>query len=263
MSATPAWLSSGHGGTPLVMLHGMGSTAGIWLPQLEHFGRMRLSVAWTMPGYGNSPAPTTLSWQGLADALRDLLDTLNVERAHILGHSIGGMIAQEFYHRHPGRTQSLILSATSAAFGGSDPAWKDAFLNQRIEAMQPYKHFADAAPAMLDSFMNPGTSGHMRALASLAARNIQKESYLDAMRLLVTFDRRADFQSIDVPVLLLAGEHDTQAPPKGMSRLAQGAAFARFEQISAVGHMANIEAPDAFNHAVETFLAAQLQATQS
>src|SRR5690554_6264038 len=121
MSSLPTWLASGRGGTPLVMLHGMGSTAGIWLPQLEHFGRKRLAVAWTMPGYAQSPAPAQLTWQGLASSLRDLLDALDIEQAHVLGHSIDGMIAQEFYHRHPLRVQSLVLSATSTAFGSRDP----------------------------------------------------------------------------------------------------------------------------------------------
>src|SRR5690606_29160604 len=131
----PVWLAAGRGGTPLVMLHGMGSTASIWLPQLEHFGQNRLALAWTMPGYAHSPAPAQLGWQALAASLRDMLDAQNIERAHVLGHSIGGMIAQEFYHRHPQRVQSLVLSATSAAFGSSDPAWKESFLRQRVEAM--------------------------------------------------------------------------------------------------------------------------------
>lgn len=263
MSLRPAWLASGRGGIPLVMLHGMGSTASVWLPQLEHFGRRRQAVAWTMPGYGPSPALPRLSWESLAAALRDLLDALDIERAHVLGHSIGGMIAQEFYHRHPRRVQSLILSATSTAFGSTDAAWKDEFLRQRIDAMRPYERFADAAPAMLEGFMNPATPAPMRALAALSAGGIQKERYLDAMRLLVGFDRRAEFQDIAVPILLLAGEHDTQAPPKGMKRLEHNNGNARFHELPAVRHMANIESPDAFNQAVESFLAAQHQVIES
>lgn len=252
----PVWLTAGRGSTPLVMLHGMGSTASIWLPQLEYFGRDRLTVAWTMPGYGNSPAPTPLTWPGLADSLRDMLDALGIGQAHVLGHSIGGMVAQEFYHRHPERVRSLVLSATSAAFGSRDPAWKDAFLNQRIDAMKPYTDFSQAAPTLLDGFINPGTSPQLRALASLSAARVQKEAYLNAMRLLVTFDRSEEFSRISVPILLLAGEHDTQAPPKGMKRLAQTNAYARYEELPGLCHMANIEAPDLFNQTVETFLTA-------
>ena len=263
MSTLPTWLASGQGGTPLVMLHGMGSTASIWLPQLEHFGGKRLSVAWTMPGYGRSPALPALSWQGLADSVGTLLDALHIDRAHILGHSIGGMVAQEFHHRHPERVHSLILSATSSAFGSTDAAWKEAFLRQRTDAMRPYQHFAEAAPALLNGLMSPATPAALRALAELSASGIDKQRYLEAMRLLVTFDRRSDFRNIDVPVLLLAGEHDTQAPPKGMNRLAQDNTNARFQQLPGLCHMANIESPDAFNQAVEAFLTAQHQVIQS
>lgn len=263
MSTLPTWLSSGQGGTPLLLLHGMGSTASVWLPQLEHFGAKHLTVAWTMPGYAQSPALDSLSWEGLAASLLKLLDALQIEQAHILGHSIGGMVAQEFYHRHPQRVRSLILSATSSAFGSTDANWKEDFLRQRTDAMQPYQRFSDAAPTMLDGFMNPATPSHMRALAELSAGDIEKQHYLDAMRLLVTFDRRAQFQDIAVPVLLIAGEHDTQAPPKGMQRLAQSSPNTRCLVLPGLRHMANIESPATFNQAVESFLAAQHQVIPS
>lgn len=261
MSLLPAWLASGRGNTPLIMLHGMGSTASVWLPQLEHFGARRLVVAWTMPGYASSPTLETLGWEGLATSLCNLLDALKIDRAHILGHSIGGMVAQEFYHRHPQRVQSLILSATSSAFGSTDAAWKEDFLRQRTEAMAPYERFIDAAPRMLAGFMGPDATPAMRALAVLSAGHINKQRYLDYMRLLVTFDRKADFQNITVPTLLLAGQHDTQAPPKGMQRLAEHGA--RFQELPGLHHMANLESPETFNQAVESFLAAQHQAIQS
>lgn len=261
MKPVPSWLASGRGNTPLVMLHGMGSTANIWLPQLERFGQERLAVAWTMPGYADSPALESLSWEGLADSLRALLDALKIDKAHVLGHSIGGMVAQEFYHRHPQRVQSLILSATSSAFGSTDAAWKADFLRQRTEAMAPYERFSDAAPKMLAGFMGPDAPPPMRALASLSAGRISKQCYLDYMRLLVTFDRKADFRNIAVPTLLLAGQLDTQAPPKGIQRLAEHGA--RFVELPGLHHMANLESPETFNQAVESFLAAQHQAIQS
>nr|BAR45491.1 S33 family peptidase [uncultured bacterium] len=259
MNNVPTWLSSGKGGIPLVLLHGMGSTASVWLPQLEHFGAERHTVAWTMPGYAQSRILPDLSWHGLADALMDLFDALRIDKAHVLGHSIGGMIAQEFYHRHPQRVQSLILSATSAAFGSTDQAWKDEFIRQRIDALQPYSRFSDAAPTMLDGFTSPDIESTYRALAQLSAASIDKQRYLDYMRLLTTFNRQDDFKNIAVPVLLLAGELDTQAPPKGMQRLAETNADIRFQKLTGLCHMANLESPTTFNCAVDAFLAAQHQ----
>lgn len=257
MNKAPSWLASGAGQEiPLVLLHGMGSTAAIWLPQLDFFGRERPTLAWTMPGFGGSPALPELSWEGLANALADMFDAAGIERAHVLGHSVGGMIAQEFYHRYPQRVASLVLSATSAAFGSKDPAWTEDFLRQRTDELNRYDNFQQAAPHMLDKFMGARTPQAMRQLAMLAAHPIQKEAYVQVMRLLTTFDRKSDAASILAPALLLAGELDTQAPPKGMKRLAEQIPNGRFVQLDGRSHMANIEAPEEFNAVVQAFISA-------
>lgn len=255
MNTIPSWLGSGVGGTPFVLLHGMGSTANVWLPQLAHFGRTRQTVAWTAPGYGLSPALETLDWVTLARALADMLDTLKLPRIHLLGHSIGGMVAQSFYHHYPDRVASLILSATSGGFGATDPQWKEDFLRQRTEPLARYSSFAQAAPDMLAGFMGPNITEPMRQLALISASQIDKERYIDYMRLLVTFNRKEDLRHITAPTLLLAGELDDQAPPKGMKRMAEQIPNAQFQELAAVKHMANIEDAARFNQVVDAFLA--------
>ncbi len=257
MTRPASWLCSGQGGIPLVLLHGMGSTASVWLPQLEHFGRERLTVAWTAPGYGVSPKLPNLSWASLAEALAQMLDTLNLPRVHLLGHSIGGMVAQSFYHQHPDRVASLILSATSAGFGSTDPQWQEAFLSQRTEPLAKYSSFAQAAPDMLAGFMGPNITEAMRQLAQISAGSIDKDRYVDYMRLLVTFNRKADLAKISAPTLLLAGELDNQAPPKGMRRMAETIGNAQFQELVGTKHMANLENPTLFNQVVDAFLAKQ------
>lgn len=256
MNGTPSWLASGNGGTPLILLHGMGSTAEVWLPQINHFGRARLTVAWTQPGFFPSPALKQQSWKALADALESMMQALNIDKAHILGHSMGGMVAQEFYHCHPQRVASLILSSTSGAFGSADPQWKEEFIRQRHESMEPFANFAEAAPTLLAAFMGPDTPASMRELANVAARDITTQDYLTAMQLLVTFNRKADLGKIAVPTLLLAGELDNQAPPKGMRRMAEQIPNAQYHEFSGLQHMANLEAPDQYNRAIENFLSA-------
>lgn len=255
VNTVPTWLSAGHEDTPLVLLHGMGSTASVWLPQLEGLGTSRRVIAWTTPGYGQSPAMPALTWATLAIALANMLDTLNIDKAHILGHSIGGMVAQEFYHHFPSRVSSLILSSTSAGFGGADPEWKASFLRQRTEPLSQFNSFAQAAPVLLDQFLGPKTSPFMRQLATLSARAIDRERYIEYMRLLITFDRRTELSNITVPTLLLAGELDNQAPPKGMQRMASHLPNARLHQFQQTKHMANLESPHTFNSVVNEFLA--------
>lgn len=254
VNTVPGWLGSGHQQTPLILLHGMGSTASVWLPQLEYFGQSRQVIAWTSPGYGNSASVPTLSWPVLANALANMLDALHIEKAHILGHSIGGMVAQEFYHHFPCRVTSLILSATSDGFGAADPEWKAAFLRQRTEPLAQYDSFAQAAPGILNHFLGPQISTHMRQLAALAAHSIERDRYIDYMRLLVTFDRKTELANITVPTLLMAGELDDQAPPKGMQRMADRMPDARLQQLQNTKHMANLEVPLEFNRIISDFL---------
>src|SRR5690606_27810503 len=103
-------------------------------------------------------------------------------------------------------------------------------LRQRTEPLSQFENFAQAAPVMLDHFLGPKTSPFSRQLATLSARIIERERYIDYMRLLVTFDRKTELANITVPTLLLAGELDDQAPPKGMQRMADKLPNARLHQ---------------------------------
>ena len=268
--ALPAWLASGPRGSPtaggpgpgaseplpLVLLHGMGSTASVWLPQLEHFGRSRRTLAWTMPGYGSSPPLAGgYDWDALADALAALCDAHDLPRVHLLGHSIGGMVAQAFAHRHRARLASLVLSASSAGFGQASEAWKADFLRQREEPLARHASFAEAAPALLSNFCAHCISTELRALAVHAASSISTAAYLEAMRLLLTFDRAADLPRLDLPVLLLAGSDDQQAPLKAQRRLLERLPQGRLAVLEGLNHMANLEAPARFNACIEAFLA--------
>jgi pimeloyl-ACP methyl ester carboxylesterase len=247
-----AWAHPGR--LPLVLLHGMGSTASVWLPQLEHFGRTRRVLAWTMPGYGASPAFPELSWPALADALAALANAQGLARFHLLGHSIGGMVAQVFAQRHPGRLASLVLSATSAGFGAASPAWKAEFLRQREEPLAAHASFAEAAPQMLARFCAPCITPARRALAELSASGIEKDAYLRAMRLLLTFDGAAQLAQLEMPVLLVAGSTDEQAPLKAQQRLLAHLPQGRLAVLEGLNHMANLEDPERFNACVEAFV---------
>lgn len=257
MNANPSWLASGQGKVPLVMLHGLGMTGEIWLPQLNHFGRSRLAVAWTQPGIPPSPPPQALGWKELADALNAMLETMGIDKAHILGHSMGGMVAQEFYHHYPKRVASLILYSSSSAFGSSDPQWKLDFVQERETSLATFGDFMQAAPALLDELIGPKITPALRELAIASARDITTESYLKTLQLLVTFNRKADLGSITVPTLLLGGELDRQSPVKGIKRMAEQIPQAQYREIAAVQHISNLEAPAAFNQLVQDFLEAQ------
>ena len=101
-----------------MFLHGIGGGALGFKYQLEVFAQAGFrAVAWDMPGYGQSDSLQDMNFPGLADAMLWLVDQLDVDTVHAVGHSIGGMVVQEFARHHQNRLATLVLAQTSPAFG--------------------------------------------------------------------------------------------------------------------------------------------------
>jgi 3-oxoadipate enol-lactonase len=209
-----------------------------------------------MPGYGGTPALPKATFQAFADTLRDLLDELRIERADLVGHSYGGMVAQEFACRHASRLRTLTLSGTSPAFGKPDGEWQREFVRQRLEPLERGVPMADLARAAIPSLVgdNPDPEGLRLALASSSA--VPAEAFATGMRLIVTFDRRDALATIAVPTLVLAGERDNNAPAAMMEKMASKIPGAKYVCLPGAGHLANLERPAAYNATLAEFLAA-------
>jgi 3-oxoadipate enol-lactonase len=246
-------------GAALVFLHGIGGDAGCWRPQLEGFGDRYRAIAWSMPGYGGAAPLGEMTFAGLADALARLLDRLGIERAHLVGHSMGGMVAQEAAASFPDRLLSLTLSATSAAFGRPDGDWQQSFLASRLGPLERGRPMAELAAEIVGGLVGeaPDPTGVAQAVRSMAA--VPPATYRAALHCLLTFDRREALARIAAPTLLIAGERDTTAPPAVMERMAARIRGASFVVLPRAGHLANLEQPAAFNAALGTFLAAMAQ----
>lgn len=253
MSGKPHHIERGTG-PAVVFLHGIGADAESWLPELETLADRCRAIAWDMPGYGGSPALPEMTFPALADALRDLLDKLDIGRAHLVGHSIGGMVALEFAATFPERVASLTLYATSPAFGRPDGNWQRDFLEARLAPLDAGKRMADLAPSIVESLVGgaPDPKGIARATAAMS--RVPEAAYRAAMQCLVTFDRRDALPGVSVPTLVLAGEKDDNAPAAMMERMAAKILGANFQVIPGAGHLAHFEQPEAFRAALDAFL---------
>jgi 3-oxoadipate enol-lactonase len=253
MSGGPTYEERGQG-PPLVFLHGIGGDAACWQPQLEAFSEGHRAIAWNMPGYAGSPPLPEMTFSGLAEALLRLLDRLDIERAHLVGHSMGGMVAQEFAATWPGRLRSLVLVATSAAFGPADGDWQREFLASRLGPLERGRSMADLAPGIVARLVGeaPDPAGVEQAIRSMA--EVPEATYRAALRCLLSFDRRDALARIEVPTLLLAGERDQTAPAAVMEKMAARIPHARFLALPRAGHLANLEQPTAFNRELSAFL---------
>jgi pimeloyl-ACP methyl ester carboxylesterase len=230
----------------IVLLHGIGGSSwGDLVPD---------AIDWPMPGFAGTPALPEMTFPGLADALLESLDVRYMRDAVLVGHSMGGMLAQEFYATYPDRVAKLVLYGTTPAFGGRDPAFAEEFLKARLGPLEG-RSMAEAADEMLAGAFAPGTPPEVIAPAKAALEAVPADVYRATLRCLTTFDRRAELTKIAVPTLLIAGEHDTAAPLKTMQRMASAIPGARLAVIEGAGHFAHLEQPAAFRAALLPFLA--------
>jgi len=254
MTATPSCIAVGDKGPALLFLHGIGGDAECFRPQLDHFGRTHRAIAWNMPGYAGTELLPEMSFPALADAVAQLLDARGIARVHLVGHSLGGMIAQEFAARHPGSLASLVLSGTTAAFGRGDGDWQKSFIAERLVPLAAGKAMAELAAGLLGRLVGPAPDPQGWSIALASMSRVPPETYRTVLECLVGFDRRAALPHISVPTLVIAGGADTTAPASVMERMAAKIPGARFVAIPGAGHLANLEQPAAFNRVLETFL---------
>jgi len=248
----PAYLEAG-AGPALVFLHGVGGEAGMWQRQIAHFGVRFRAIAWDMPGHGRSPLLPETNWDSLTDALLRLLDDVAVEQAHLVGHSMGGMLAQYAYRRAPDRVASLVLAGTSAAFGSSDGSFQRQFLAERLDPLDAGQTLAALAPAQIAAMVAPDADPTATAEAVAALGQMDPAAYRAVLHCLATFDNRSHIGEIAVPTLLLAGALDRAAPPPGMERMAARIPGSRFVCLPECGHFMNLEQPAAFNAVLDEF----------
>lgn len=254
-SRLPATWELGKGATAVYLLHGVGGGKQAWrdnLPALAGAGYR--AIAWDMPGYGDSPTITPYTVAGLADSLRALIAHTGAACNVVLGHSMGGMVAQELAARAPQLLHGLVLSGTSAAFGRADGNWQQEFLQQRFAPLDAGQSMAQLAAQLVPAMMAPAAAPQASALAREVMAAVPQASYRAALQAIVAFDRLHDLARIAQPVLCLAGEHDRNAPPPVMQRMAARIPGAQYQCLPGVGHLANMEQPTAFNTAVLQFL---------
>lgn len=250
---TATYLERGQG-VPLLFLHGVGGDAAAWEPQLAFFAPMYRCIAWNLPGYAGSALLPETTFPALAEALAALLDALDTGPVHLVGHSLGGMIAQEFIAAYPERVRTLTLSATSPAFGKPDGDWQREFLQARLGPLERGATMAELAPAIVQKLIGPepDPAGVARAVASMSA--IPPDAYRAAVTCLLGFDRRADLARIAAPTLVIAGRHDNTAPALMMETMAKRIPQAEFVCLEQAGHLLTLECPHAFNAALNRFL---------
>lgn len=229
-------------GAPLVLLHPLALSGEIWEP---FAGRLRDRFDVIAPdarGHGGSGWDRArFTVDDLADDLRDLLDLLGIEAAHLIGMSMGGSVAVSFAGRYPSRATGLVLADTTAWYGpGAPQTWEKragdvvARLRERQVPFQTDRWFTDgfrrrqhaAVNAVVRVFLRTDSLAHAAACRALGA-----------------MDSRALLASITAPVLALAGDEDYATPPAMGQAIADGARDGRAVVLPGLRHLSLVERP--------------------
>ncbi|MSQ64538.1 MAG: alpha/beta hydrolase [Betaproteobacteria bacterium] len=235
--------------TPLVFLHGVGGGHHAWELQLPYFGGLGYpSHAWDQPGYGHSPTVEPYDLEHIAASLARLIESLADEPVVLVGHSMGGMIAQEAYARYPQLIKALAFCFTSPAFAGGGSDFTKKFIAARIGPLDEGKTMAEIAAQLLPAM------GSNSKLAEQIMAHVPLETYRKAVHLLTTFDRRKELAAIKVPTLVVAGSGDKTAPPAVMEKMARKIPGAEYVLLEGCGHLGPMDQPQAFNDALHSFL---------
>jgi len=241
--------------TPLVFLHGVGGGHHAWERQLPYFGGLGYpSHAWDQPGYGHSASVDPYDLERICASLAALIGSLASEPVVLVGHSMGGLIAQETYVRHPKLVKALALCFTSPAFAGGSSDFTKQFIAARISPLDQGKTMGDIAKALMPTMRGTKSDPAGLALAEQIMSGIPPDTYRKAVHLLTTFDRRKELADIKVPTLVLAGSDDKTAPAAMMERMAQKIPGAKYVCLEGCGHLGPMDQPEEFNAALHVFL---------
>ena len=244
------------GGPTVLMLHGIGGGHLSFAPQVETLASQGYrAVAWDMPGYGHSAPIEPYTFKGLAQSCIRLIEGLDCGSVVLLGHSMGGMVAQEVVARRPELVSKLVLCGTTASFGKPDGEWQREFIAQRTAPLDAGETMEQLAQRLVPQMVGPASLPEGVKLATHCMALVLPSTYRRALEALVTFDRRANLAQINVPTLLVAGEHDHNAPVAVMKKMADSIARSTFIEMRGIGHLQNLEAPDEFDGFLLNFLA--------
>ena len=261
-SRTIAYLDSAPGQTDLralVLLHAFPIGANLWEPQIKSIPMGWRLITPDLRGFGGSTevdSPAAPSMADYAEDVVDLLDELGVARAVIGGCSMGGYAALALYQARPELFDGLVLANTRA--GGDSP---ESRANRRnmlavVDREGPSGVARDMMPKLL------GRHTHeTRPDAEANVRRLIKQQSPEAIRAAIhRMMHRPDstplLARVSVPTLVITGAEDEMIPVEESRRIASEIRGARLVIIPGAGHLANLEQPEAFNTALNEFLAA-------
>lgn len=239
----------------IIFLHGFPFDGSLWAPQVEFIDGAHREYTPDLRGHRDGPAsPGPWFVQDFADDLLAQMDRDKVERAILVGHSLGGYVALHFIQQHPDRVEGLVLANTRA--DADDNAAKDkrhaTVKKLREHGMESFA--ADFTKAVLAESTLAERPEVAKKVAAMITANRVEPAALVVGALASRRDSTPFLRDIRVPTIVLAGEQDKIAPVEVMRVMAGEIRGSEFHVIPKAAHMAGLERPEEFNKCLGHFL---------
>ena len=243
-------------GDALVLIHGVGMNRGVWAPQVDALQDSFRVVSYDMLGHGASRLPTAFPvLDEYAAQLAALLDHLQIDVAHVVGHSMGSLIALEFALQYPARVASVV--ALNAVYDRT-PTQRAAVM-QRAASLEGGGLEQPSIDATVARWFDDPVPGHLAQVAELVRsllETVNPEGYARTYRLFASSDQAhvGRLPQLTVPALFMTGECDPNSSPAMSHSMATAAPRGRAEIIANERHMMNVTAPAIVNQRLVQFI---------
>ena len=250
-------------GTPILFVHEFAGDHRSWEPQLREFGKCYRCIAYAARGYKPSDVPADATAYSYLHVMRDavaVLDHLKIERAHLIGLSMGGYTVLQVALNHPGRVRSLVLAGAGS---GSERWYTEAFHKRSRDLALQFEREGSAAVAQTYGrspsripFELKDPRGYAEFSRQLAEHDAQGSAHMSrgfqgARPSLYDFEK--DIRKLPTPALIVVGDEDERCIEPGLF-LKDTIPACGLVILPKTGHAVNLEEPDLFNQAVGDFL---------
>ena len=250
------YTDTGGSGKPVVLVHGFPLNGRMWESQVEALSdRFRVLVP-DLKGFGSSDAPTdrsSYSMDSYAEEVNAVMDDAGVQRAALVGLSMGGYVCLAFMRRHPERASALVLADTRAEADPPEGVDKRTAQQQQVEA--------EGTAALIDALTSALLSDKTKADKPEVVERVKAvmdnppAGFVGALEAMKNRpDSTPGLPSIGVPVLVVVGEKDPLTPPEVARTLYERLAGSEMVVLPEAGHLASLEMPNEFNAALRRFL---------
>jgi len=242
-------------GLPVVFVHGFPFSQEMWKPQVEALKGSLYTVTYDMRGFGKSDVGDgQYTIEYFVDDLIALLDHLKIPRAVAVGLSMGGYVVLRAAERRPDRFRALVLSDTRSEADNNEGKIRRAIQALAVKK-EGMKKFADS---FLGSVFYPGTMEKLPDTVQLIRRIMESTSPVAAAGTLIALAARTDTTpalfNMNIPVLILVGQHDILTPPSASYAMKEKLPDAGLHIIPEAAHLSNLENPGEFNGHLLNFL---------